>query len=85
MANYHNKFYGNIYLQNKGKASTDSYAKKQIPIEDDSIKKTVEDSPIYEAAPEVDAPMLSFDRDNLVTGIIFSEILGKPKARRRGW
>lgn len=29
--------------------------------------------------------ILSFDRDNLIRGIIFAEILGKPKGKRGRW
>lgn len=35
--------------------------------------------------PAVDENILSFDSDNLIRGIIFSEILGKPKGRRIRW
>jgi len=35
--------------------------------------------------PPVYEHLLSFDRDNLIRGIIFSEILGPPRGKRRLW
>jgi len=39
-------------------------------------------SPVHTTEIGGEGPRLSFDRDRIVQGIIFSEILGKPKGRR---
>ncbi|NLM12111.1 MAG: hypothetical protein GX213_15380, partial [Clostridiaceae bacterium] len=84
---YYNQYYGKAYFQNKSRASADVNTKQtpNIPAEDENIKETVESSPIYKTTPENDAPVFPFNSDNLITGIVFSEILGKPKGRRKGW
>lgn len=43
-----------------------------------------EESLIYKGAIGENECPLSFDRENILNGIIFSEILGKPKSKRRG-
>lgn len=52
--------------------------------ESSSLAKPFEKTVIQAFQPTVDEKILSIDRDDLLRGIIFSEILGAPKGRRTG-
>ena len=48
------------------------------------ILKTSDDSPIYDGEIGKEMPVFSFDRTDMIKGLIFSEILAKPKCKRTG-
>ena len=87
---YYNQHYGNVYSRNKNDTQSDPGTKKQNPntaVKNESLKSTVRNPSDARTTPAVDAPVFPspLDRNNLIAGIIVSEILGKPKAIRKGW
>lgn len=51
-----------------------------------NYEQSEKESPIYKGAiDENECPLdLSLNRDNILKGIIFSELLGKPKSKKKG-
>lgn len=93
MAKYYNPYYDkSAYLKNKSNAPVVDKSRqsggttaRQGDVSNKIDKplsaptKPVE-STVYKTQA-IDVPVLSFHRENLVRGIIFSEILGRPKGR----
>lgn len=99
MANYTNPYYGkSAYIDNERKRTSSTYetinpqrtnkqANENTTISSNNApqpvkSETIEKRRLFESQPT--AKFLSFERDDIVKGIIFSEILGKPKGRRMG-
>ena len=66
----------------KGKPTEEKAESKIKPVT--AAKEEIEESPIYSEEIGSNSSLLKFDQQSILQGIIFSEILGKPAAKRKG-
>jgi len=67
-----------------GQGSAGSNAAESLPSQAKPSVKIPSESPGPVSQPAVNENILSINRDNLIKGMIFAEILGTPKGRRTG-